>query len=112
PRLGHSQYNRLAEWVRRNRTTVALETSALADPEIAINPRTGDPYVVYIAFQDTEGDMSGSGTVSDPFRNVQNAINTPGADIIFVEGNSVMESGLLVDVDNNGDALDYLMIIG
>ncbi|MCA8996018.1 MAG: hypothetical protein KDA80_03515, partial [Planctomycetaceae bacterium] len=47
PRLGRSQYNRMASWVRRNRTVTVTETSFLQAPELAINPVTGQPYLVY-----------------------------------------------------------------
>ncbi len=102
-RIGHSQHHRLAEWVRRNRTMVAFEGSFLAEPETAINPRTGNPYVIYQV--NTTAPAGGNGTLGNPFNNLNNAMAVPGADIVFVQGNSVITEAVSID-------RDYLQIIG
>lgn len=110
PRLGHSQYNRLAEWVRRNRTTVALKTSTLAAPELARNPLTGQAYVIYQVLQTDEVSHGGDGTLGNPFQNLQDAINATGTSdplrpsdfIHYVHGNSVIESGINIGPNLNG----------
>lgn len=115
PRLGHSQYNRLAEWVRRNRTTVALEGSALGAPELAINPATNRPYVVYQVLQTDESSHGGDGTLANPFQNLQDAINATGTSdplrpsdfVDYVHGNSVIQDGIMIGPD-----LDGLQVIG
>ncbi|WP_437228018.1 hypothetical protein SH661x_000676 [Planctomicrobium sp. SH661] len=115
PRLGHSQYNRLADWVRRNRTVVALESSVLNAPEIAINPNTGRAYVVYQVLQTDEISHGGNGTIGNPFQNLQDAIDATGTSlpgrpsdfIHFVQGNSIIESGI-----NIGPGLDGVRVIG
>lgn len=115
PRLGHSQYNRLAEWVRRNRTTVALDSSALGASEMAINPVTNRPYVIYQVAQTDEVSHGGDGTLGNPFQNLQDAINATGTSdalrpsdfVQYVHGNSVIENG--IDI---GPGLDGVRIIG
>jgi len=116
PRLGHSQYNRLAEWVRRNRTTVALNSSALAERELAINPATGRPYVIYQVEQTDQVSHGGDGTLANPFQNLQDAINATGtgdalrpSDFVdYVHGNSVIENnGITI-----GPNFDGLQVIG
>ncbi len=101
PRVGHSQYNRLADWVRRNRTVVAYEGSFLDDPETAINPNTGNPYLIYQVNSNNPGGTSG--TTSDPFGDLQTAINAAGvgtpADIVFVHGNSVFNTPITINRD-------------
>lgn len=96
PRIGHSQYNRLAEWVRRNRTVVALEGSFLSAPETAINPLTGNPYVFYQVNTNNPG--GNSGTLGDPFQSLQDALSFVGDSssdfVMFVQGNSVITENI------------------
>ncbi|WP_437187928.1 inverse autotransporter beta domain-containing protein [Planctomicrobium sp. SH668] len=101
PRIGHSQYNRLAEWVRRNRTVVAKETSALSAREFAVNPETGNRYVIYQV--DTTNVGGTDGTLADPFQSLQAAINATGASssdfIHYVRGNSVINEQINLNRD-------------
>ncbi|SFI33566.1 hypothetical protein [Planctomicrobium piriforme] len=99
PRIGHKQYDRLAEWVRRNRTVVAFEGSFLNAPETAINPRTNNPYLIYQVDSTNAGGTSG--TLGDPFGDLQAAIDQGGtpADIIFVQGNSVFNTPISINND-------------
>lgn len=104
PRIGHSQYHRLAEWTRRNRTVVTFEGSFLGTPEVAINPTTSLPYLVY-QVDSNDGFPTGPGTLERPFDDLQTAIdflNPDGrnADIIFAQGNSVFTSPIVINVDN------------
>ncbi len=100
PRVGHSQHHRLAEWVRRNRTVVAFEGSFLRDPENAINPRTGLPYVIYQVWENPDNVGPNLGTSNDPFSTLNAALTTPGADIIFVQSGSVITSAVNIDTPN------------
>jgi len=99
PRVGHTQYNRLADWVRRQRTVVAYEGSYLAKPEKAINPRTNEAYVIY---QVNSANVGGTGgTQTDPFGDLQTAIDRAGtpADIIYVQGNSTFTNAISLHND-------------
>lgn len=114
-RLGHSQHQRLADWVRRNRSTVAFTDSALGDPELAINPFTGQPY---IALQVNSGALpGGDGRLGTEFNTIQDAINFSALDpdfgtrdIIFVQGGSDF-SGAAANVDMTL-AADPIQLLG
>lgn len=115
PRIGHSQYHRLAEWVRRNRTVVAFEGSFLNPPETAINPRTNLPYVISQVNSAT-GNPAGPGTLGSPFQDLQTAIDTvlqvsdAGGnrlpDIVFAQGNSVFDN-TPINLDS-----DFIQVLG
>src|SRR5690606_15278489 len=107
PRLGHSQHYRLAEWVRRNRTMVAYEGSFLAEPELAINPRTSMPYVIYQVWENPANAGPQDGTTTNPFHTLNDALTLPGsdADILFVQSGSVITSAVSMNTP-------YMQIIG
>ncbi|WP_437202414.1 beta strand repeat-containing protein [Planctomicrobium sp. SH664] len=108
PRIGRTQYNRLAEWVRRNRTTVALEQATLSAPEIAINPDTGLPYVVAQVRNVLTPPPAnfpfpiGNGTIATPYQFIREGLSS-GADIVFVQGNSVFDGTLIGDANAQAD---------
>jgi len=97
PRLGHSQHHRLAEWVRRNRTMVAYEGSFLREPELAVNPRTSNPYVIYQVWENPANLGPEDGTSTNPFQTLNGALATPGADIVFVQSGSVITNSVSID---------------
>lgn len=113
PRIGRSQFSRMAQFVRRNRHVVALEDSFLNPPELAINPDTDNPYLVYHVrnvldpppenFPAPDGD----GSLSRPFQFIHEGIDaSPEADIIFVHANSVYDADPLnPDGIDNADAI-------
>ncbi|TWT57185.1 hypothetical protein KOR42_05430 [Thalassoglobus neptunius] len=117
--IGKSQFNRLASWVRRERTVSALSSSVLNAPEVAINPETGDPYVVLQVRNnpnpppDNFPPPTGNGSLDMPYQYIQDAIDDPRmADIVFVQGNSVFDG----DVDGNSNATvvmrEGLLVLG
>jgi hypothetical protein len=93
PRIGHSQYQRLADYVRRRRTVAALEGSFLGPEELAIRPETdgvaAHPYVFYQVDASAAG--GGDGSLANPYNDLQTAINNAtanGADGVFAQGNT------------------------
>ena len=119
PRVGQSQYHRLADWVRRTRTVSTVDASAVGAPMQAINPVTGAPYLVLhvrnnpnpppVNFPSPTGD----GSLEMPFQYIQDAINDPqNADIVFVQANSVFDA----DIDGNSNATvvmrEDLLVLG
>ncbi len=119
PRLGKSQYSRMASWVRRSRTVSTLDNSALNAPELAINPDDGDPYLIYHVRNNPNpppGNFPaplGNGSLSMPFQYIQEAIDeSPFADIVFVQANSVFDG--VVDGNGNATAVlrDNVLVLG
>jgi len=100
PRVGHSQHYRLAEWVRRNRTVVAFEGSYLSDPELAINPNTSNPYVIYQVWENPANVGPEDGTTANPFQTLNAALAANGADILFVRSGSVINNAVSIDTPN------------
>ncbi|MCA9079376.1 MAG: hypothetical protein KDA58_02410 [Planctomycetaceae bacterium] len=97
PRIGQSQYNRLASWVRKNRTVVSDDTSFLNPREIA-RKADGTPYLVYhVRHVPGETDrVAPDGTVGNEFNFMQQGIDErPAADIIFVHSDSVFDGDTL-----------------
>jgi hypothetical protein len=98
PRVGHNQYNRMTEWVRRNYTVVAIEKQIVNPDQFAINPATGLPYVVLHVRNDVPPNPqfpnfpapTGNGSVDTPYQFISEAQADPkNADIIFVHSGSV-----------------------
>lgn len=119
PRLGKSQYDRMASWVRRSRTVSTLDSSALDAPQLAINPNTDLPYLVYHVNNDpaNPGDNFpaplGNGSLAMPYQYMQEAIDaSPFADIVFVHANSVFDG--LVDGNANATAVlrEDVLVLG
>jgi hypothetical protein len=118
PRIGHSQFNRMAEFVRRNYNVVTIDGSSLNDPSLAINPATGNPYVVTHVRNiqppnpDFPNDPAGDGKPDTPFQTIEeardfvvnDAYTPPGgslADIVFVHGGSVFtDAPVVLNRDN------------
>ena len=105
-RIGKSQYNRIAQWVRRNRHVAAIEDDFLDAPQLAINPDTGNPYLVYhVRNVPTPPPANfpapaGDGSVDMPFQFIREGIDQmPFADIVFVHGNSVYDGTLIPNPD-------------
>lgn len=122
PRFGRSQFNRIAQYVRRNRTVVAVNTSTLNAPELAINPDTLDPYLVLHVrnlLNDDETAVSGppdtfpapagDGSLDTPFQFISEAQATGIGDIIFVHADSIYDGditpGQNVIVLNEGEII-------
>jgi hypothetical protein len=113
PRIGKSQFSRMAQFVRRNRHVVAVEDSFLNPPELAINPDTGNPYLVYHVRNVLDPPPpnfpapTGDGSLSRPFQFIHEGINaSPDADIVFVHANSVYDADPLnPDGIDNADAI-------
>lgn len=119
PRLRKSQFNRMASWVRRSRTVSTLDSSALDAPQLAINPNTSLPYLVYHVRNNPTPPPNnfpaplGNGSENMPYQYMQEAIDaSPFADIVFVHGNSVFDG--LVDGNANATAIlrDDVLVLG
>lgn len=117
PRIQHSQYSRLASWVRRTRTVSTFDTSNLNAPELAINPIDNEPYLVYHVRNDPARPVfpfpQGNGSEDTPFQYMQEAIDAaPLSDIVFVHANSVFDG--TVDGNTNSTAVlrDGLLVLG
>lgn len=111
PRLGKSQYDRMASWVRRNRTVAASNSSVLDAPQLAINPDNDLPYLVYHVRNNPNPPPNnfpaptGNGSEDMPFQFLQEGIDaSPLADIVFVHANSVFDGA----VDGNANATAVL----
>ena len=111
PRLGKSQYDRMASWVRKNRTVATLDSSALDVPQLAINPLDNEPYLVYHVRNNPTPPPNnfpaptGNGSENMPFQYIQEGIDaSPLADIVYVHANSVFD-GI---VDGNANATGVL----
>ncbi|MBX3444939.1 MAG: hypothetical protein KF774_21240 [Planctomyces sp.] len=112
PRIGHSQFNRMSEWVRRNYNVVAIDERIVNPPEAAINPLTGQPYIVLHVRNIIPPDPEfpnfpfppADGTVDLPYDSIQLAQTDPAggrdADIIFVHAGSVFNNAPIVLGEN------------
>jgi len=108
PRFGSSQLNRIAQWVRRNRNVVTLNSSITNAGNLAINPNTHAAYYVdhvrnvptpTPAFPNFPAPL-GNGTVEKPFQFIDEAqAALPDADLIFVHADSVFTNRPLVMAD-------------
>ena len=100
PRLGASQFNRIAQWVRRNRNIVTLDSTNINPPQAAINPRTGLPYFlnhvrnlpVPTAALPNFPAPTGTGDVLTPYQFIPEAQLPANADLIFVHADSVFDN--------------------
>ena len=99
PRLGTSQYNRIAQWVRRNRNVITRDSIQLNAPQAAINPNTGLAYninhvrnvpVPAPGFPNFPAPL-GTGDVLTPFQFIDEA-QAPNVDLIFVHADSVFDA--------------------
>lgn len=108
PRFGTSQFNRIAQWVRRNRNVVSLDSTVTNAAQLAINPNTGNPYVVnhvrnvLVPPPANFPAPAGTGTVDTPFQFIDEA-QGGGADLIFVHADSVYDNRAVVL--NDGELL-------
>lgn len=103
PRLGTSQYNRMSQWVRRNRNVVTRDSTSLNAPEAAINPNTGLPYFVNHVRNVPGGAPlpnfpapTGTGALLTPFQFIDEAQASGTSDLIFVHADSVYDNRALV----------------
>lgn len=119
PRLGKSQYDRMASWVRRNRTVAASNSSVLDAPQLAINPDNDLPYLVYHVRNNPTPPPNnfpapvGNGSEDMPFQYLQEGIDaSPFADIVFVHANSVFDG--VVDGNANATAVlrEDVLVLG
>ncbi|QDU38298.1 hypothetical protein Mal4_26250 [Maioricimonas rarisocia] len=94
PRIGHSQFNRMTEWVRRNYTVVTIDDTVINPPEVAINPDTGLAYIVEHVNNASPAPIPpGDGTFENPFEMLDQAFaGAKDEDIIFVWANSVFDN--------------------
>ena len=110
PRLGASQYNRIAQWVRRNRGVVTRDSVQINAPQAAINPNTGLPYFVNHVRHLLSPTLAlpnfpfptGDGSLLKPFEFIPEAQASGNADLIFVHADSVFD-GRAPLVLNNGE---------
>lgn len=117
PRFGASQFNRIAQWVRRNRNVVTRNTAIVTTGVTAINPNTGNAYYVnHVRNVPSPPPANypapaGNGTVETPFQFIDEAqAAIPNADIIFVHADSVFVDRPLVFQDNElilGEGVDH-----
>jgi hypothetical protein len=119
PRLGHNQFNRMSEWVRRNYNVVAIDQTIVNPDELAINPLTGDPYIVLHVRNIVPADPNfpnfpapaGDGSVQNPYQFVDEAQADPrNADIVFVHAGSVFTNMPVVLEANQqilGEGVDH-----
>ncbi|QDT53504.1 hypothetical protein Pan44_15260 [Caulifigura coniformis] len=119
PRIGHNQFNRMAEWVRRNYNVAAIEDSVVNPDELAINPITGLPYVVLHVRNIVPADPDfpnypapgGDGSIDTPYQFIDEAqIDPRDADIIFVHSGSVFVNMPVIIEDNQqilGEGVDH-----
>lgn len=106
PRFGSSQFNRIAQWVRRNRNVVTLDSTVTNASQVAINPNTGNPYFVnHVRNVLTPPPANfpaptGDGTVEKPFQFIDEAQASGTSDLIFVHADSVYDNRAVVLGDN------------
>ncbi len=119
PRLGQSQYNRISQYVRRNRHVVARQSTTLNAPQLAINPRTGTPYVVYHVRNNPTpppGNFPapvGNGSIDTPFQFINEGIDAaPFGDIVFVHRNSVFDGNIVPNVNATAVLRENLLVLG
>ncbi len=100
PRFGASQYNRLAQWVRRNRNVITRSSTQINAPQAAINPLTGQPYFVNhvrnllnptLALPNFPA-PTGTGALQSPFQYIPEAQASGNSDLIFVHADSVFDN--------------------
>ena len=99
PRLGTSQFNRIAQWTRRNRNVVTNTQTVLNPDQLAINPNTGNPYVfAHIRNVPPPSPLpnpvfgAGDGSILNPYKYIPEAFTgTPGADVYYVHADSVYD---------------------
>ncbi|RLS57192.1 MAG: hypothetical protein DWH91_04850 [Planctomycetota bacterium] len=110
PRFGSSQINRIAQWVRRNRTVVTIDSIRNNGDQVAINPNTGDPYFLYHVRNVPDPAPlpnfpapTGTGAIETPFQFIEEAQNAlPDSDLIFVHADSVYDARPTLDL-NDGE---------
>lgn len=117
PRFGASQFNRIAQWVRRNRNVVTRNSAIITTGLTAINPNTGSAYYVnHVRNVPSPPPANfpapaGNGTVETPFQFIDEAQTAiPNADIIFVHADSVFTDRPLVFQDDEmilGEGVDH-----
>lgn len=119
PRSGTSQYNRIAQWVRRNRTVVTVQDSILDPEQLAVNPDTGSPYLVYHVRNVLSPPPpnfpapAGDGSIDMPFQFIQEGIDAaPFADIVFVHADSVYDGDLIAAADAQAVLRDGVLVLG
>ena len=104
PRFGSSQFNRIAQWVRRNRNVVTIDSNVVNSAQAAINPNTGLAYYVNHV-RNVPGGVplpnfpapAGTGALLTPFQFIDEAQTAlPNADLIFVHADSVYVNRPLV----------------
>lgn len=97
PRIGQSQYNRMASWVRRNRTAVSDDTSFLNAREVALKA-DGTPYLVFHVRRvpGSPNTPPEDGSIDRPFDLITEGIAAAGpGNIVFVHSNSVFDGNTL-----------------
>ncbi len=99
PRLGTSQFNRIAQWTRRNRNVVTNNQRTINPDQLAINPSTGNPYV-FAHIRDVPAPSplpnpvfgAGDGSINNPYKYILEAFNgSPGADVYYVHADTVYD---------------------
>jgi hypothetical protein len=114
-RIGNSQYGRMANWVRRNRTVVASSGSFLNARELA-RKADGTAYSVYhVRRVPGEADrIAPDGSIANPFNFMQEGIDAlPFGDIIFVHSDSVFDgTAMPPGVTPNVVLRDNVLVLG
>lgn len=99
PRLGTSQFNRIAQWTRRNRNVVTNTQTVLNPDQLAVNPNTGNAYVfAHVRNVPPPSPLpnpvfgAGDGSITNPYKYVPEAFaGSPAADVYYVHADSVFD---------------------
>lgn len=97
---------RADEFVRRNYNVIVSKQKDVVTGRVAVNPDTGQPYVVQHV-SSTAGGLD-LGTVEDPFDTMAEA-QAAGADVVFVHAGSVLGDALVLDAGDRilGEGVDH-----
>ena len=106
PRFGASQFNRIAQWVRRNRNVVTINSTITNPAQAAVNPATGQPYFVYhvrnvlVPPPANFPSPTGTGALATPFQYIDEAQAAAIAagkngELIFVHADSVFDGNVV-----------------
>ncbi len=102
---------RTDQFVHRNYNVIVSSQSDLQPGRTAINPATGQPYTVQHVSSAAGG--SNLGTVDDPYHTIAEA-QAAGGDIIFVHGDSVLSSPIVMSSGERilGEGVDHTILYG
>jgi len=106
---------RADEFVRRNYNVIVSKQRDVVTDRVAVNPDTGDPYVVQHVAGMGVSSAGGLdiGTVEDPFDTIAEA-QAAGGDVIFVHAGSVLGDALALEPGDRilGEGIDHRIDYG